>query len=73
MNLVQDKTDSKNLRIWINDLKQEQINIDLLIINSTIRTFPDLIIRRKRTVRQISIFKLMIKTIKDDLSLKSRV
>ena len=72
MNLTTTKRDLRNYRNWINELQQDLIDIDLLILNSTLTTFPDLIIRRKRTVRQISTFKLMIEILKKELNILSR-
>ena len=72
MNLTTIKQDLRNYRNWINELQQDLIDTDLLILNSTLTTFPDLIIRRNRTVRQISTFKLMIKILKEELNTLSR-
>ena len=68
MNLVQDKTDLKNLRNYINDLKQDLKRIDLLLRYSTENTFPSLILRKNNIIRQISTFEEMIKVIKLELS-----
>ena len=72
MNLAIIKKDLKNYRNWIIELQQDLIDTNLLILNSTLTTFPDLIIRRRRTVRQISTFKLRIQILKEELNTLSR-
>ena len=72
MNSIQDRRDLKNLRNWIDELQQDLINIDLLLSNCTITTFPDLMIRRNKTVMKISTFEEFILIIKRDLNTLSR-